>query len=301
MVGEGRAVAAEPVGGERATAYRYASMAEWIPDLGPRLSAEQALAIMAPLWMRANGPGTVDDLAWWAGVTKRLARAALAQMDARVIEVEGLEGDQWATDEVVEGLASAEPTGEVRLLPVWDAWLMARRERSRILEEAHKPFVVDKSGNVSNTVTLDGRVVGVWDEDGETLLVAMHEGRGASCARSGGRSTPSGGRLVSDRTGRATPLARRQAERLPGASTWDLIIERLFYTEVWRNETSDRPMPPTTSATEHSRRAACECDRTRLATTCASCVPSLVRTAEVTSHRTRWTSTIGIPRRSPFA
>ena len=176
MVGEGRAVAAEPAGGERATAYRYASMAEWIPDLGPRLSAEQALAIMAPLWLRATGPGTVDDLAGLAGLTKRLASAALAQMGARVIEIEGLEGEQWATDEVVEGLASAEPTGEVRLLPVWDAWLMARRERSRILDEAYGPFVVDQSGNVSNTVTLDGRVVGVWDEDGDTLLVALHEG-----------------------------------------------------------------------------------------------------------------------------
>ena len=176
MVGEARLVAAEPVGGERATAYRYAGMAEWAPDLGPRLQVEEALAVMAPMWMRANGPGTADDLAWWAGVTRRQAKAALTAIDARVVQIDGLGGEQWATEEVLDGLASAQTSGVVRLLPVWDAWLMARRERSRILDDAHRPLVVDRSGNVTNTITLDGRVVGVWDEDGETLLVAMHEG-----------------------------------------------------------------------------------------------------------------------------
>ncbi len=176
MVGEGRLVAAEPVGGERATAFRYARMAEWAPDLEPRMSVEDALAVMALMWMRANGPGTVDDLAWWAGVTRKRAKVALLAMDARVVEVDGLEGEQWATNEVIDGLGDAEPSGAVRLLPMWDTWLMARRERSRILDEAARPLVVDKSGNVTNTITLDGRVVGVWDEDGDTLRVAMHEG-----------------------------------------------------------------------------------------------------------------------------
>jgi len=176
MAHEGRIVAAEPVGGERATAYRYARMAAWAPDVEPPLPIEDALAVMAPLWMRANGPGTVDDLAWWAGVTKTRAKAALVAMDARIIEVEGLEGEQWATDEVTEGLGSAVSSGVVRFLPVWDAWLMARRERSRILDPNHRPFVVDRSGNVTNTITLDGRVVGVWDVDGEVLRVAVHDG-----------------------------------------------------------------------------------------------------------------------------
>jgi hypothetical protein len=176
MAGEGRVVATEPVSGVRASAYRYASMAAWAPDLGPPLPTGQALAVMAPIWMRANGPGSVADLAWWAGVTRASAKAALAAMGARVIEVDGLDDEQWATDEVIEGLVTAQTAGVVRFLAVWDAWLMARRERSRILHEAHRPLVVDKSGNVTNTITLDGKVVGVWDVDGETLLVAMHEG-----------------------------------------------------------------------------------------------------------------------------
>lgn len=175
MAHEGRIVAAEPVGGERATAFRYARMSDWAPDVGPRLEVEPALAVMAPIWMRANGPGTVDDLAWWAGVTKARAKAALLAMNAETVELEGLEGEQWATDEVLEGIASAEPCGLLRLLPVWDAWLMARRERSRLLDRAYRPYVVDKSGNVTNTITLDGRIVGTWDIDGPALLIHTFE------------------------------------------------------------------------------------------------------------------------------
>ena len=108
-------------------------------------------------------------VAWWAGVTKALARAALVAMEARVIEIDGLEGEQWATDEIIPDIETAEPTGVVRLLPVWDTWLMSRRERSRVIEKTHQPYVVDRSGNVTNTITLDGRVIGVWDVDGETV------------------------------------------------------------------------------------------------------------------------------------
>jgi hypothetical protein len=217
MVGEGRAVAAEPVGGERATAYRYASMAAWAPDLGPPLPPEEALAVMAPLWMRANGPGTVEDLAWWAGVTKSAASTALAEMQARTVEVEGLPGEQWATDEVAEALGAAEPAGVVRLLPVWDTWLMSRRERSRYLDDAHTPFVVDHSGNVTNTITLDGRVVGVWDEDGEALLVALFDDElpaGLETAADRLRPVVDWTRLEQVRP-RALPADRQNAFRAP--------------------------------------------------------------------------------------
>jgi len=171
MAHEGRIVSADPIGGERATAYRYARMADWAPLPTPVPSVEQALAVMAPIWMQAHGPGTVDDLSWWAGVGKRQAKAALLAMDAHQVVVDGLEGEQWATDAVIEEALGAVSPGTVQLLPVWDAWLMARRERSRLLAPADRPYVVDKSGNVANTITLDGRVVGTWDIDAEKLLV----------------------------------------------------------------------------------------------------------------------------------
>jgi hypothetical protein len=163
MAHDGRIVAAEPVGGTNATAYRHARMADWAPDVADIPDVDEALRVMAPIWMAANGPGSVADLAWWAGVTRGQARAALEVMGATEVAVDGLPEPQWATDEVAAEAEAATSAGVVRLLPLWDAWLMGRRERARILDARLRPFVVDRSGNVTNTVTLDGRVVGTWD------------------------------------------------------------------------------------------------------------------------------------------
>ena len=177
----GRIVAARPVGGDRATAYEHALMSEWAPLVGPIPDTVDALRVMAPIWMQANGPGTVDDLAWWAGVTQAQARGSLDAVEAREVEVAGLDGKLFASDQIIAELEAVddEPVrdDEVRLLPVWDAWLMARRDRQRILDERSKPLVVDRNGNVTNTIVATGRVVGTWDVEGERLLVAQFEER----------------------------------------------------------------------------------------------------------------------------
>ena len=175
MAHEGRIVAAEPVGGVRATSYRHARMDDWAPEVAELPDTGAALGVVARLWMQANGPGSVADLAWWAGVSRDLSRAALEGIGAREITIDGLAEPQWSTDEVADAAAVAEPEGIVRLLPAWDAWLMSRRERSRNLDDSVRPFAVDRSGNVTNTVTLDGRVVGTWDADGERLRVWLAE------------------------------------------------------------------------------------------------------------------------------
>jgi hypothetical protein len=175
MAHEGRVVAAEPVGGARATSYRYARMADWAPELTEVPDSASALGVAARLWMRANGPGSVADLAWWAGVPRVEARAALVATGAREIAIVGLSEPQWSTDEIVDAADAAGPEGVVHLLPAWDTWLMSRRERSRCLDDSVRPFVVDRNGNVTNTVTLDGRVVGTWDSGDERLRVWLAE------------------------------------------------------------------------------------------------------------------------------
>jgi len=175
MAHEGRIVSAEPMGGVSATAYRYACMADWAPDLAEIPDVDSALRVMTPMWMAANGPGSIADLAWWAGVTKGQSRAALEAMGAAEVDVDGLSEPQWATEEVVAGADAATSAGAIRLLPVWDAWLMGRRERARVLDACIRPFVVDRSGNVTNTVIFDGRVVGTWDLVAEQLRVWLAE------------------------------------------------------------------------------------------------------------------------------
>lgn len=57
-------------------------------------------------------------------------------------------------------------------LPMWDAFLMSHRDRSRYLDPKHAPYVVDRGGNTTNVILEKGRVAGIWDIDGATLLYA---------------------------------------------------------------------------------------------------------------------------------
>jgi len=49
------------------------------------------------------------------------------------------------------------------LLPELDPYTQGYADRGRYLDAVHDPWVVDRKGNVTSTVLLDGRVVGVWD------------------------------------------------------------------------------------------------------------------------------------------
>ncbi len=169
---EARIVRAAVRGGARSQEYEYALMRDWIDLPDERPSVAEALRALAPAWMAANGPATAADLAWWAGVAKRDAKAALASLGARPVVIAGLDGEQVATQDVLDDLAHPPPDDEVHLVSCWDSYVMAHTDRSRYLAEAHRPLVIDRMGNVTNVVLVGGRVAGIWDVDGPTLLHA---------------------------------------------------------------------------------------------------------------------------------
>lgn len=170
---EGRIVRTRVRGGPRSQNFEYASMAKWIdlPENPP--SRLEALLKLSPLWLQANGPATVADLAWWAGIPLRDAKAALLSIDARPVTVKGFDEELFATKETLDELTKTQVTSdEVFLLPCWDTYLMAHRDRSRYLDDVHRKHVVDRCGNVTSVILRGGRVVGVWEMDEETLFFA---------------------------------------------------------------------------------------------------------------------------------
>ncbi len=78
---EGRIARARPLGSWLSSQYRWVPMADWIGEL-PALPADEARAALTQRWLRAYGPGTVDDLAWWTKWTKADVRAALRTVGA---------------------------------------------------------------------------------------------------------------------------------------------------------------------------------------------------------------------------
>jgi hypothetical protein len=140
---------ADPGGGEAGGAEPAADQAG--------LDAAAARAELARRWLRAFGPAPVSDLQWWAGWTGAQAKAALAALPVREVDLDGQPGVLLAGDEAFDDVAA--PT--VSLLPALDPTPMGWQAREWYLGP-HGPALFDRTGNIGPTVWWEGRIVGGW-------------------------------------------------------------------------------------------------------------------------------------------
>ena len=144
MATEWRIVRAEVTGSWRSDRFTYARWEDWLPSIDlAKVDVDDARADLAHRYFADYGPGTVDDFRWWSGLTMAQAREATAVLDS--------------------SLRGAEQVVGLRLLPVWDALMVAYEDRSRLIDVDRLPFVYDLGGNATSVVISDGRVEGVWD------------------------------------------------------------------------------------------------------------------------------------------
>lgn len=154
---EGEVVRTRPTGTWINGAYTYAATDSWLPGGMGEIAERDAARDLALRWLRAFGPGTAQDLQWWAGWTVATTRTALADCAAVEVDLDGRSGFVAPGDE--EPVEAAEPW--VALLPGLDPTTMGWKERDWYLPAASTP-TFDRMGNAGPTVWVDGQVVGGW-------------------------------------------------------------------------------------------------------------------------------------------
>jgi hypothetical protein len=144
----GRIVRGPMVGRQHA----FALVRDWLPA-SPPPARDVALAELARRYLAGHGPATESDLARWAGLPLRDARAGLGAI-AR--ELRRLPGE--LLDLAGRGRAAQLPAP--RLLGAFDPLLLGWRSRAEVLGD-HEPRVV--SGGVFRSFALvGGRAAAVW-------------------------------------------------------------------------------------------------------------------------------------------
>lgn len=170
---DGRIGRGRPRGTWIASQHRWSPIERWLPDGIAVLSVDDARAELIGRWLRAFGPGTLDDLRWWTGWAAGVARKALATVAAVEVELDGGE-----IGYVLPG--DLEPVGPeapwVALLPALDATTMGWASRDWYLG-AHRAALFDRNGNAGPTIWVDGRVVGGWAQrrSGEVVTRALED------------------------------------------------------------------------------------------------------------------------------
>jgi hypothetical protein len=119
---------------------------EWVPP-GNDLGREEGLAELAARYFASHGPATSQDFAWWAGLPVKDAQRAIDAAGPR------------ARDDT----HAAALSGPVALLlPPWDEYLVAYKDRTHAcsLLRAGDPRLKMAIGN--GLIVIDGRIRGAW-------------------------------------------------------------------------------------------------------------------------------------------
>ncbi|MGG7613690.1 DNA glycosylase AlkZ-like family protein, partial [Streptomyces sp. ZG43] len=170
LAAEGKAVRGRPRGSWTSHQYRWSPLSAWLPDGLARWETEAARAELARLWLRAYGPGTAQDLRWWAGWTKTQTTRALKEVAPAEVELDdGTTGLVLADD--LDPVPDPEPWAA--LLPALDPTPMGWHSRAWYLGP-HRDRLYDRAGNIGPSVWWCGRIVGGWAQDRDGALVCRY-------------------------------------------------------------------------------------------------------------------------------
>jgi hypothetical protein len=132
---------------------------EWVPLTGS-LPRDEALAELTRRYFTSHGPGAVQDLMHWAGLTAAEAKTGLAAAGKALIQETIADRVYWMPCEAPE---INDDTPSVHLLPGFDEYLLAYRDRSAVLAPAYAQRIhPGGNGMFSPTLVLDGIVTGTW-------------------------------------------------------------------------------------------------------------------------------------------
>ncbi|MBO4207134.1 winged helix DNA-binding domain-containing protein [Micromonospora echinofusca] len=133
---------------------------EWVPD-PVRLDRDEALATIAVRYFRSHGPTTRQDFAGWTGLTATDAKRGIAAAGDGLTTVRVDDVEMVVDPALLD--APRTPVDDLVALPGFDEYLLGFKDRSLMVDPAHKQAIIPGGNGVfQSTVVRGGRVVGTW-------------------------------------------------------------------------------------------------------------------------------------------
>jgi Winged helix DNA-binding domain len=143
---------------ERRRADLYAAAEDWLGP--PEVTRDDAVDHLVRRYLGGFGPARLAEIAGWAGIPAPEIAPALDRLRLRRFRAQ--DGDELV-DLPRAPLPDPETPAPVRLLPTWDAILLAHARRANILPERHRQRVFNtKMPQSVPTFLVDGSVAGAW-------------------------------------------------------------------------------------------------------------------------------------------
>ena len=157
--------------GTRAT---YTTAESWLGAANP-----SDLNALFRRYLAAFGPASVMDFQTWTGMTN--LKAQLAASVKELVVYRGEDGKELY-DLPGQPITEADQPAPIRFLPEYDNILIAHKDRSRILPEAHRKKVFVSAGRVLGSIIIGGFVGAIWkaqrEKSSARMLVSLFEQQG---------------------------------------------------------------------------------------------------------------------------
>ncbi len=166
-----RVICSGPMRGKKTT---YALYAERIKKT-PVLKRDEALAKLAERYFTSHGPATFADFSWWSGLKVEDARTAYAAVEKQFSR-ESIGEDVY----LIPKNLKAAPDSPVHLLPAFDEFIIAYKDRGAVLPRNVSPRVVSNNGIFRATIVANGLVRGIWKREtkkGKLVVDAEYFGK----------------------------------------------------------------------------------------------------------------------------
>lgn len=145
-------------GGRDGKQHTFVLLDEWVPE-GRMPERDEALAELAGRYFTSHGPACLQDFIWWSGLTTAEARAAIEMAKSRLAQ-ETINGQTYWLS---ASLSSAkEPSPTAHLLPAYDEYTVAYKDRSAVLNPLYAKQKSAGNGIFFPTIVVDGQIVGTW-------------------------------------------------------------------------------------------------------------------------------------------
>jgi len=166
--------------GWKGNQYNYALLNNWFENV--RLTQENPDAARLEVvrrYLRTYGPARLEDVAWWTGFSPLDVRRLLDQFGRELIRfpVDGLGEGLVGLKETVDAMRKSQgiSTEGILFLPLWDAFPLGWRDRTRVVDPKFAPWVYDSNGNTTSVIVEEGKVIGVWQfRDGDAITLEFH-------------------------------------------------------------------------------------------------------------------------------
>ena len=138
--------------------FTYALVEECVPASNT-IDRDEALGKLTRLYFRSHGPATLQDFAWWSGLSVADAKCGLELVERRLEKATIRETVYWS---LRSGETPPSSSYTAHLLPAFDEYFVAYKDRQSVFDPQDGKSSLTNWDLLGPTVVINGIAAGTW-------------------------------------------------------------------------------------------------------------------------------------------